>query len=76
MSGRDVKAYAAPGPRPRAEALVLVQLTDRRTGAVHRVDGRPLASWVPPSGIGEASAQLMAGRDPRVWSVRVMEMTP
>jgi hypothetical protein len=76
MTGRDVNAIAGPGSRPRAEALVLVQLTDRRTGSVHRVDGRPLASWVPPSGIREASAQLMAGRDPRVWRVRVMEMTP
>lgn len=69
MTGRDRKV-----PGARGEALVLVQLTDRRTGSVHRVDGRPLAAWVPPSGIAEASAQLMSGRDPRVWSVRVMEM--
>lgn len=76
MTGRDMKPLAKPLARPRGEALVLVQLTDRRTGSVHRVDGRPLAAWVPPAGISEASAQLMAGRDPRVWSVRVMEMAP
>lgn len=55
-------------------ASTLVQLVDRRTGSVHRVDGRPVAAWVPSAGIAESTARMMAGRDPQVWMVRVMEM--
>lgn len=56
-------------------AMSLVQLFDRRTGSVHRVDGRPVAVWVSPSGVEEAVARLISGRDPGVWGVRVLEMT-
>lgn len=55
-------------------ATTLVQLLDRRTDAVHRVNGRPLAVWVEAGGVSDAVARLMAGRDPGVWAVRVMEM--
>lgn len=73
MSGSFVKA-AGWLKGAEASASTLVQLLDRRTESVHRVDGRPVAVWVGAGGVREAVAGLMAGRDPAVWSVRVMEM--
>lgn len=47
----------------------IVRLIDRRTGAAHRVNGTPLTLYTRrPS---EAALELMEGRDPAVWDVRI-----
>lgn len=51
------------------QALCAVQLIDRRTGCLHRVNGRPLL--VVTRKPQNAAAELMAGRDPAVWETRV-----
>lgn len=51
------------------QALCAVQLIDRRTGSLHRVNGRPLL--VVTRKPQTAAAELMAGRDPTVWETRV-----
>ena len=46
-----------------------VMLVDRRTGRPHRVGGRALTLFTrTPS---EAAAELLAGRDPALWEVRI-----
>jgi hypothetical protein len=46
-----------------------VRLVDRRTGLTHRVNGSPLVLFTKnPS---EAAAELLAGRDTRVWEARI-----
>jgi hypothetical protein len=42
-----------------------VWLIDRRTGSAHRVNGQPLV--IHSSRPDDASAELLAGRDPAVW---------
>ncbi len=51
------------------QALCAVQLIDRRTGSLHRVNGRPLMKLTRKPQV--AAAELMAGRDPAVWETRV-----
>ena len=49
--------------------LCAVQLIDRRTGAIHRMNGRPLL--VVTRKPQDAATDLMAGRDPSVWEARI-----
>lgn len=60
------RASAARGP------LCAITLIDRRTGRPHRVNGAALValSRDPDS----AAAELLAGRDPRIWSARVQPL--
>ncbi|MGQ0565347.1 MAG: hypothetical protein ACT4OK_09785 [Gemmobacter sp.] len=51
-----------------------VRLIDRRTGAVHRINGAPLVIFTRRP--DEAAADLLKGRDPQVWDVRVEPMNP
>lgn len=46
-----------------------VRLVDRRTGQTHRVNGSPLVLFTRNP--AEAVAELLAGRDARVWEARV-----
>lgn len=46
-----------------------VHLVDRRTGAVHRVNGTPLVVFTRRP--EEAVADLLSGRDSTVWEARV-----
>lgn len=46
-----------------------VGLIDRRTGAAHRINGRPLVILTRRP--NEAAAELLQGRDPAVWEARV-----
>lgn len=46
-----------------------VRLVDRRTGLTHRVNGSPLVLFTKNP--HEAVAELLAGRDARVWEARV-----
>lgn len=56
----------AAAPMPRACA---VRLIDRRTGAAHRINGRPLTLYTRRP--QEAAADLLEGRDPAHWEVRI-----
>jgi len=57
---------AADTALPRACA---VRLIDRRTGAAHRINGRPLTLFTRRP--QEAAAELLEGRDPAHWEVRI-----
>ena len=46
-----------------------VRLVDRRTGLTHRVNGSPLVLFTRNP--VEAIAELLSGRDARVWEARV-----
>ena len=46
-----------------------VRLIDRRTGEGHRINGSPLVLFTRNP--AEAVAELLAGRDARVWEARV-----
>lgn len=52
--------------RPAAYA---VQLIDRRTGRVHRVNGSPLVMLTRRP--DDAAAELLRGRDASVWEARI-----
>lgn len=58
----------------RAMRVCAIRLVDRRTGATHRVNGRPLVVFSRQP--DEAVAQLLAGRDPSVWEARVEPLNP
>ncbi|SCX85895.1 hypothetical protein [Paracoccus tibetensis] len=63
-------------PAARASAarapLCAITLIDRRTGRPHRVNGAALVALSrDPDG---AAAELLAGRDPRIWSARVQPL--
>ncbi len=46
-----------------------VRLVDRRSGLTHRINGSPLLVFTKAP---EAAAdELLAGRDPAVWEVRI-----
>ena len=46
-----------------------VRLVDRRTGALHRINGAPLTLFTRRP--HEAVAELLAGRDPAHWEARI-----
>ena len=46
-----------------------VRLVDRRTGLTHRVNGSPLVLFTRSP--AEAVAELLAGRDAKVWEARI-----
>lgn len=50
-----------------------VRLIDRRTGAVHRVNGVPLILFTRSPDI--AATELLSGRDPAVWEARIDPLT-
>lgn len=51
------------------QTLCAVQLIDRRTGAIHRVNGRPML--VVTRKPQDAATELMSGRDASVWETRI-----
>lgn len=55
--------------QPGSSQTCAVQLVDRRTGAVHRVNGTPLVVFTRRP--QEAAADLLAGRDSAVWEARI-----
>lgn len=52
-----------------ASATCAVRLVDRRTGLTHRVNGSPLVIFTRNP--AEAIADLLEGRDARVWEARI-----
>jgi hypothetical protein len=54
---------------PRPAATCAVRLIDRRTGVAHRINGTPLVVYTREP--QAAATDLLAGRDPSVWEVRV-----
>jgi hypothetical protein len=60
------RASAARGP------LCAITLIDRRTGRPHRVNGAALVALSRDP--DAAAAELLAGRDPRIWSARVQPL--
>ncbi len=56
-------------PPAGAARTCAVRLIDRRTGATHRVNGRPLILYTRQP--ADAVAELLAGRDPSVWEARI-----
>lgn len=66
----------AATPRSQADqttgtlrAACAVRLVDRRTGLTHRVNGSPLVLFTKNP--AEAVAELLSGRDTRVWEALV-----
>lgn len=57
---------AMRGDKARSCAVWLI---DRRTGATHRVNGRPLVVFTRQP--DQTIAEMMEGRDPTVWDTRV-----
>jgi hypothetical protein len=51
-----------------------VRLVDRRTGALHRINGRPLTLFSRRP--AEAAAELLEGRDPSVWEALIEPLDP
>ncbi|MBL8562460.1 MAG: hypothetical protein JNN06_09280 [Gemmobacter sp.] len=49
-----------------------VRLVDRRTGALHRINGTPLTLYTRRP--QEAAAELLAGRDPAHWEARIEQL--
>lgn len=62
--GLAMSAVTAPLRRTCAGRLV-----DRRTGLTHRINGSPLVIFTRNP--VEAVAELLSGRDARVWEARV-----
>lgn len=67
----------APGDRLSGtdrRAVHAVRLIDRRIGAVHRINGRPLVIFTrnPEA----ALAELLDGRDADVWEARAEQLLP
>lgn len=69
--GADRTVYETTATQTRGETArnCAVWLIDRRTGATHRVNGRPFVVFTRRPDI--AIAEMMAGRDPAVWDTRV-----
>ncbi|AMY70141.1 hypothetical protein [Frigidibacter mobilis] len=65
---RTAAATARPAP------VCSVRLIDRRTGAAHRINGAPLTLYSRSP--HEAAAELLEGRDPSVWGVRIEPLGP
>jgi hypothetical protein len=57
------------GEATEAGRTCSVRLIDRRTGAVHRINGAPLVIFTRRP--DEAAADLLDGRDAAVWEVWV-----
>lgn len=51
------------------QTLCAVHLIDRRTGSLHRVNGRPLLMLTRKP--QDAVTELMVGRDPAIWETRI-----
>jgi hypothetical protein len=76
--------FAAPSaPRLPAWATAMpaqdmgacqVTLIDRRTGRAHRISGAPLVRFT--SDPRSAAQDLLAGRDPNIWEVRIEPLNP
>lgn len=65
--GRTDQALTAM-TKPLRQACA-VRLVDRRTGLTHRVNGSPLVLFTRNP--AEAVAELLAGRDAKVWEARI-----
>ena len=50
-----------------------VQLFDRRTGRTHRINGTPLVIYTRNPTV--AAEDLLEGRDPTHWEVRILELS-
>lgn len=85
IQDRTTKAPAAPArpaslglmsPMPNIvpDSLCAVTLIDRRTGLAARRNGSRLQMLTRTPQI--AAAELLAGRDPLVWDVRVEPLDP
>lgn len=57
---------ASPAP---ALQTCAVRLIDRRTGQGHRINGSPLVLFTRNP--ADAVAELLAGRDTRIWEARI-----
>ena len=53
----------------RPAPMCVVRLIDRRTGALHRVNGTPLSVFTHTP--HAAVTEMMSGRDPALWEARV-----
>lgn len=76
---RDLKPALAPVRRKEGPAILpgsvcIVTLVDRRTGAALRVNGSRVSIYTRSPEI--AAQELLAGRDPTVWELRVQPLDP
>lgn len=60
------------GPTMSLRRTCAVQLFDRRTGSVHRINGAALIVFTRDP--EAAVADLLEGRDPALWEVRVSDL--
>lgn len=65
-SGAAVRSAAAGADM---QGTCAVRLIDRRTGAVHRINGTPLLILTRDP--QTAAAELLDGRDPTLWEARI-----
>ena len=68
-AARSIGATARNMPTISARPTCAVRLIDRRTGSVHRINGTPLVVFTRNP--HEAAAELLHGRDGRLWEARI-----
>ena len=68
-AARSIGANTRNMPTISARPTCAVRLIDRRTGSVHRVNGTPLVVFTRNP--DEAVADLLQGRDGRLWEARI-----
>jgi hypothetical protein len=68
LADQALTVMTNPFTNPFSQACA-VRLVDRRTGRTHRVNGSPLVLFTKNP--NEAVAELLAGRDARVWEARI-----
>ncbi len=66
---RNASGLAPTAVTQTHRQVCAVRLVDRRTGLTHRVNGSPLVLFTRNP--VEAVAELLSGRDARVWEARV-----
>jgi hypothetical protein len=76
---RDLKPASSPALRKEAASVVpgsvcIVTLVDRRTGSALRVNGSRVSIYTRSPDI--AAQELLAGRDPAVWDLRIQPLDP
>ncbi len=76
---RDIRTSSAQDIATKTRSIIpdsvcAVTLVDRRTGAALRVNGSRLTIYTRSPGL--AAEELLSGRDPTVWDVRIDPLDP
>jgi hypothetical protein len=74
LAGEGITLSSAVVPTGTDRMTCAVRLIDRRTGASHRINGRPLTFITRQPHL--AVAALLEGRDASVWEARIEPLGP